>query len=151
MLDFFRACIPITGLAFTLTLLYLRTIVPIYQSEISPPNHVRFYANNPPTSTQNRFQRGALACMEFTVNVFGYASSVVCARLCRKRVCLTYRQWTDYFCSFIESDLAWRIPLFIQCVIGAILAAGTLLMPESPRYARNSFFTLVNLTENFMS
>lgn len=42
-------------------------------------------------------------------------------------------QWTDYFCSFIESDLSWRIPLFMQCVIGAILAAGSLLMPESPR------------------
>ncbi|KAJ7103641.1 general substrate transporter [Mycena belliarum] len=79
----------------------LSTIVPIYQSEISPPDH-----------------RGALACMEFTGNIVGYSSSV----------------WTDYFCSFIESDLSWRIPLFIQCVIGAILAAGSLLMPESPRW-----------------
>ncbi|KAI0274743.1 general substrate transporter [Gloeopeniophorella convolvens] len=79
----------------------LSTIVPIYQSEISPPNH-----------------RGALACMEFTGNIFGYASSV----------------WLDYFCSFIDSDLSWRIPLFIQCVIGAILAAGSLVMPESPRW-----------------
>ncbi|KAI1793853.1 general substrate transporter [Ganoderma leucocontextum] len=79
----------------------LSTIVPIYQSEISPPNH-----------------RGALACMEFTGNIFGYASSV----------------WIDYFCSYIDSDLAWRIPLFIQCVIGAILAAGSLVMPESPRW-----------------
>ncbi|KAH9175469.1 general substrate transporter [Lactarius sanguifluus] len=79
----------------------LSTIVPIYQSEISPPNH-----------------RGALACMEFTGNVFGYASSV----------------WLDYFCSFIDSDLSWRIPLFIQCIIGAILAAGSLVIPESPRW-----------------
>jgi len=79
----------------------LSTIVPIYQSEISPPDH-----------------RGALACMEFTGNVFGYASSV----------------WIDYFCSFIDSDLAWRIPLFIQCIIGVILACGSLLMPESPRW-----------------
>ncbi|KAJ7487480.1 general substrate transporter [Mycena galericulata] len=78
----------------------LSTIVPIYQSEISPPNH-----------------RGALACMEFTGNIVGYSSSV----------------WTDYFCSFIESDYSWRIPLFIQCVIGSILAAGSLAMPESPR------------------
>ncbi|TFY77217.1 hypothetical protein EWM64_g6795 [Hericium alpestre] len=62
--------------------------------------------------------RGALACMEFTCNVFGYCSSV----------------WIDYFCSYIDSDLSWRIPLFIQCVIGAILAAGSLLMPESPRW-----------------
>jgi len=79
----------------------LSTIVPIYQSEISPPNH-----------------RGALACAEFTGNIVGYSVSV----------------WTDYFCSFIDSDLSWRIPLFIQCVIGAILAAGSLVMPESPRW-----------------
>lgn len=79
----------------------LSTIVPIYQSEISPPNH-----------------RGALACMEFTGNVFGYASSV----------------WIDYFCSFLNSDLSWRIPLFIQCIIGALLALGSILMPESPRW-----------------
>jgi len=76
----------------------LSTIVPIYQSEISPPNH-----------------RGALACMEFTCNIIGYSSSV----------------WTDYFCSFIDSDLSWRVPLFIQCVIGSILDAGSLLIPES--------------------
>ncbi|KAI0687760.1 general substrate transporter [Cytidiella melzeri] len=79
----------------------LSTIVPIYQSEISPPNH-----------------RGALACMEFSVNVFGYASSV----------------WIDYFCSFIESDNSWRIPLAVQCIIGALLAVGSLLIPESPRW-----------------
>ncbi|KAJ7133482.1 hypothetical protein C8R44DRAFT_829310 [Mycena epipterygia] len=79
----------------------LSTIVPIYQSEVSPPNH-----------------RGALACAEFTGNIFGYAFSV----------------WTDYFCSFIESNNSWRIPLFVQCIIGAILAAGSLFMPESPRW-----------------
>lgn len=43
-------------------------------------------------------------------------------------------KWTDYFSSFIESDLAWRLPLFVQCVIGTILAVGSLLIPESPRY-----------------
>ncbi|KAG6329939.1 hypothetical protein ID866_9149 [Astraeus odoratus] len=79
----------------------LSTIVPIYQSEISPPNH-----------------RGALACMEFTGNIVGYASSV----------------WMDYFCSFIDSHLSWRTPLFVQCIIGGILAAGSLAMPESPRW-----------------
>ncbi|KAF8626000.1 hypothetical protein AX17_006723 [Amanita inopinata Kibby_2008] len=79
----------------------LSTIVPIYQSEISPPSH-----------------RGALACVEFTGNIFGYAFSV----------------WTDYFCSFIDSNLSWRIPLLVQCIIGAILAAGSLVMPESPRW-----------------
>ena len=34
----------------------------------------------------------------------------------------------------MESDLSWRMPLFIQCVIGFILAAGTLVIPESPRW-----------------
>ncbi|KAJ4482433.1 hypothetical protein J3R30DRAFT_3459479 [Lentinula aciculospora] len=79
----------------------LSTIVPIYQSEISPPNH-----------------RGALAAAEFTGNVFGYSISV----------------WTDYFCSYIDSDYSWRIPLLVQCAIGALLAAGSLVMPESPRW-----------------
>ncbi|TCD69944.1 hypothetical protein EIP91_005533 [Steccherinum ochraceum] len=79
----------------------LSTIVPIYQSEISPPEH-----------------RGALACMEFTVNIFGYASSV----------------WLDYFCSFFDSDLAWRVPLSAQCGIGIFLAVGSLAIPESPRW-----------------
>jgi MFS family permease len=75
-------------------------IVPIYQSEISPAEH-----------------RGRLACIEFTGNIIGYASSI----------------WIDYFCSFITSDLSWRIPLFIQCLGGVILAAGTFVIPESPR------------------
>ncbi|GLB38765.1 putative major facilitator superfamily, sugar transporter (TC 2.A.1.1) family protein [Lyophyllum shimeji] len=79
----------------------LSTIVPIYQSEISPPNH-----------------RGALACAEFTGNIFGYAFSV----------------WIDYFCSFLDSNLAWRLPLLLQCIIGGVLAAGSLVMPESPRW-----------------
>ncbi|KAF9569873.1 general substrate transporter [Agrocybe pediades] len=83
----------------------LSTIVPIYQSEISPPNH-----------------RGALACMEFTGNIIGYSSSV----------------WTDYFCSFIDNDMSWRIPLFVQCIIGAILAGGCFLIPESPRWLIDS-------------
>lgn len=47
----------------------------------------------------------------------------------------SFNQWTDYACSFINSDLSWRLPLFMQCVIGAILAGGSLLIPESPRYA----------------
>ena len=47
---------------------------------------------------------------------------------------ISVKQWTGYFCSFIESDYSWRLPLFIQCIIGSILAAGSLLMPESPRF-----------------
>lgn len=80
----------------------LSTIVPIYQSEISPPHN-----------------RGKLACIEFTGNIVGYAASV----------------WVDYFCSFIENDWAWRIPLLMQCVMGGLLAVGSLVICESPRYA----------------
>lgn len=79
----------------------LSTIVPVYQSEISPPHN-----------------RGKLACIEFTGNIAGYAASV----------------WVDYFCSFIEnSHWQWRIPLFMQCIMGSLLAGGSLLICESPR------------------
>lgn len=78
----------------------LSTIVPVYQSEISPPHN-----------------RGKLACIEFTGNVTGYAASV----------------WVDYFCSFIPSHWSWRLPLLMQCVMGTLLAVGSLLICESPR------------------
>ncbi|KAK4580368.1 Ribulose bisphosphate carboxylase large chain [Recurvomyces mirabilis] len=79
----------------------LSTIVPVYQSEISPPHN-----------------RGKLACIEFSGNIFGYMSSV----------------WVDYFCSYIESDWAWRIPLLMQVFIGTLLAVGSFLIVESPRW-----------------
>lgn len=79
----------------------LSTIVPIYQSEISPPHN-----------------RGKLACIEFSGNILGYAFSV----------------WVDYFCSFIQGDWSWRVPLLLQCVMGGLLAVGSLLICESPRY-----------------
>lgn len=78
----------------------LSTIVPVYQSEISPPHN-----------------RGKLACIEFTGNVSGYAASV----------------WVDYFCSYIQSDYSWRVPLLMQCVMGGLLGFGSLLICESPR------------------
>ncbi|KAF2741945.1 hypothetical protein M011DRAFT_522491 [Sporormia fimetaria CBS 119925] len=79
----------------------LSTIVPVYQSEISPPHN-----------------RGRLACIEFTGNIAGYCASV----------------WVDYGCSFIQNDWAWRIPLGMQCVMGTLLAVGSLLICESPRW-----------------
>ena len=79
----------------------LSTIVPVYQSEISPPHN-----------------RGKLACIEFTGNVSGYAASV----------------WVDYFCSYIKSDYSWRVPLLMQCVMGALLGFGSLVICESPRW-----------------
>jgi hypothetical protein len=74
--------------------------------------------------------------MEFSGNIFGYASSVVRAlappyeRVFKAWVLF---QWIDYFCSFIDSNLGWRIPLSIQVVIGVILALGSIILPESPR------------------
>ncbi|TVY51889.1 High-affinity glucose transporter [Lachnellula cervina] len=79
----------------------LSTIVPVYQSEISPPHN-----------------RGKLACIEFSGNITGYATSV----------------WVDYFCSFINNNYSWRVPLFMQCVMGALLAIGSLIIVESPRW-----------------
>ena len=79
----------------------LSTIVPVYQSEISPPHN-----------------RGKLACIEFSGNITGYAASV----------------WVDYFCSYIEGDWAWRVPLLMQCVMGALLGLGSLIICESPRF-----------------
>lgn len=79
----------------------LSTIVPVYQSEISPPHN-----------------RGKLACIEFTGNILGYAASV----------------WVDYFSSFIDSNYAWRLPLALQCVMGALLGVGSLIICESPRW-----------------
>ena len=82
----------------------LSTIVPVYQSEISPPHN-----------------RGKLACIEFTGNISGYAASV----------------WVDYVCSYIKSNYAWRLPLLCQCIMGALLGAGSLIICESPRYVVN--------------
>jgi len=79
----------------------LSTIVPVYQSEISPPHN-----------------RGRMGCIEFTGNIAGYAVSV----------------WVDYFCSFIKGHWSWRVPLAMQCVMGLLLAGGSLLICESPRF-----------------
>ncbi|KAI0433263.1 sugar transporter-domain-containing protein [Xylaria sp. FL1042] len=79
----------------------LSTIVPVYQSEISPPHN-----------------RGKLACIEFSGNIIGYATSI----------------WVDYFCGYIESNLSWRIPLLMQCIMGALLGLGSLIIVESPRW-----------------
>ncbi|KAF2861171.1 hypothetical protein K470DRAFT_281654 [Piedraia hortae CBS 480.64] len=79
----------------------LSTIVPVYQSEISPPHN-----------------RGKLACIEFSGNIFGYMCSV----------------WVDYFCSYLNSDWAWRLPLLMQVIMGGLLAVGSFLIVESPRW-----------------
>jgi len=88
----------------------LSTIVPVYQSEISPPHN-----------------RGKLACIEFSGNIIGYATSV----------------WVDYFCGFIDNNMSWRIPLLMQCIMGALLGIGSLIIVESPRYVQLSLLSRV--------
>lgn len=110
-----------------------RTIVPIYQSEISPPNHVRlvwcliFQCLIAPAERCTCLH--GIHREHIRIRFLGCAYSLPSANACAEGWC----QWIDYFCSYIDSDLSWRIPLFIQCVIGALLAAGSMMMPESPR------------------
>ncbi|RKP30900.1 hypothetical protein METBISCDRAFT_15278 [Metschnikowia bicuspidata] len=87
----------VTGVAIG----FLTTIIPCYQSEISPPT-----------------DRGFYACLEFTGNIVGYATSI----------------WVDYGFSFLESDWSWRSPLVIQCVMGFLLFVGSFLIVETPRW-----------------
>lgn len=64
--------------------------------------------------------RGRFACIEFTGNICGYAASV----------------WVDYFCEITphQSNLLWRVPLFLQCALGAVLLAGGFIIVELPRW-----------------
>ncbi|KAL6452993.1 mfsA Major facilitator superfamily transporter mfsA [Candida maltosa Xu316] len=62
--------------------------------------------------------RGKLVCAEFTGNITGYALSV----------------WINYFCYFIQANLSWRLPLFIQVVIAFVLFLGGFFIVESPRW-----------------
>jgi len=95
----------------------LSTIVPVFQSEISTLFSRQSFYLSCLLGTGPPHNRGKLACIEFTGNILGYAASV----------------WVDYFCSYIESNYSWRLPLLLQCVMGGLLAAGSLLIPESPR------------------
>jgi sugar porter (SP) family MFS transporter len=63
-------------------------------------------------------QRGFLGCVQFTGNILGYSSSI----------------WLDYFCSFINNNLSFRIPLASQVFFGLILFFGSYILVESPRW-----------------
>lgn len=91
----------------------LSTIVPVYQSEISPPHN-----------------RGRMGCIEFTGNIAGYAASV----------------WVDYACTYIKGHWSWRVPLFMQIIMGSLLAAGSLLICESPRWVSRNLINCMLLT-----
>lgn len=62
--------------------------------------------------------RGFLGCVQFTGNILGYSSSI----------------WLDYFCSYIESNKSFRIPLASQVIFGMILFVGSYILVESPRW-----------------
>lgn len=92
----------------------LSTMVPLYQCEISPVD-----------------ERGKLVCGEFTGNIAGYFLSV----------------WIDYACYFLQdvgsartephlamANLSWRLPLFVQVVLGGVLFVGGFFVVESPRW-----------------
>jgi len=99
-------------------------IVPTYQSEISPAeNRGRLVCCwTWRRSSHGRAQLTSFpltqACIEFTGNIVGYCLSV----------------WVDYGCSFLSGDISWRLPLSLQVIVGLILAFGSLLLPESPRW-----------------
>lgn len=80
---------------------FLTTIIPCYQSEISPPD-----------------DRGFYACLEFTGNIVGYATSI----------------WVDYGFSYLDNNYSWRSPLIVQCLIGFGLFVGTFIIVETPRW-----------------
>ncbi|KAE8348563.1 hypothetical protein BDV28DRAFT_87164 [Aspergillus coremiiformis] len=108
----------------------LSTIVPVYQSEISviidPQTPDLGSISITPSlflslltaSIKPSHNRGKLACIEFTGNISGYAASV----------------WVDYFCSFLDNNYSWRLPLLCQCIMGALLGLGSLVICESPRW-----------------
>lgn len=62
--------------------------------------------------------RGFYACLEFTGNIVGYSTSI----------------WVDYAFSYLQNDWSWRAPLFVQCVMGGLLFAGSFLIVETPRW-----------------
>ncbi|KAI8080044.1 general substrate transporter [Halteromyces radiatus] len=65
--------------------------------------------------------RGTVTVMGMAINMFGYLCSC----------------FVDYGASYIDSEWSWRLPLLLQCVFAVILALGTYLLPESPRYLIN--------------
>jgi hypothetical protein len=88
-------------------------IVPIYQAESKLRDK-----RSQLTPVSPADHRGFLGALEFTGNIIGYSSSV----------------WIDYACSYIQSDWSWRLPLSIQVIGGVVLALGSFVCPESPRY-----------------
>lgn len=62
--------------------------------------------------------RGFYGCLEFTGNIVGYSLSI----------------WVDYAFSFIEGDISWRSPLYVQFFVGLLLWLGSFVIVETPRW-----------------
>ncbi|CAO3588953.1 unnamed protein product [Absidia cylindrospora] len=62
--------------------------------------------------------RGTVTVMGMAINMLGYTASC----------------FIDYGASYIDGEWSWRLPLLLQCVFAIILASGTFLLPESPRF-----------------
>ena len=135
---------------------FLSMCVPVYQSEISPAENrgklacIEFTVSTRPIPCHN--QVGGFVLTNLSLSHVGQhfrlcfqcrtlsAHAVLPPPPRRSRLLIRPQpppaetQWLDYFCSFITSDLSWRVPLLMQSVIGAVLAIGTLFLPESPRW-----------------
>ncbi|KXS14312.1 general substrate transporter [Gonapodya prolifera JEL478] len=46
--------------------------------------------------------------------------------------------WTLYPCSFVDSQLAFRLPIALQCLFGVIVCIFVWFLPESPRWLINN-------------
>lgn len=106
---------------------FLSMIVPIFASEVRPERVKRARLRPRPhgltdlsahLQVSGKEERGLLGCVQFTLNVSGYAASV----------------WIDYASSFLRSNMSFRLPLLLQSVIGLLLFVGSFLLPESPRH-----------------
>lgn len=62
--------------------------------------------------------RGAHVCFECTLLVIGLA--------------IAY--WLEFGLYFVEGDFAWRFPLAFQIFFALLLAFGTFILPETPRW-----------------
>lgn len=58
--------------------------------------------------------------------------------------------WTVYGTQFIEGDMSWRLPIWLQAVASGLVLCGCLFCPETPRWVRllNPSGRLIELTEN---
>lgn len=52
--------------------------------------------------------------------------------------------WIGYGCQFASGNAQWRIPLGCQIPTAVILCIGAFILPESPRWCKNSRFLLLD-------